>query len=68
MPVISGLTSREREILELVAAGRSNPEIAVELYVSVDTVKTDVRHILAKLEAKNRVDAARVWWENHSNG
>ncbi len=60
MPVISGLTSREREILELVAAGRSNPEIAVELYVSVDTVKTDVRHILAKLEAKNRVDAARV--------
>lgn len=60
MPVMSGLTSREREILELVAAGRSNPEIAVELYVSVDTVKTDVRHILAKLEAKNRVDAARV--------
>lgn len=60
MPVISGLTSREREILELVAAGRSNPEIAVELYVSVDTVKTHVRHILAKLEAKNRVDAARV--------
>lgn len=52
------LTEREREVLALIARGASNREIATELYLSVDTVKTHVRHLLGKLEVKNRTLAA----------
>ena len=51
------LTAREREILVLLAAGTSNPRIAEELVISLDTVKKHVSHLLAKLGAANRTEA-----------
>ena len=52
------LTSRELEVLRLIAAGRSNQRIARELFVSLDTVKKHVTHLLGKLGAANRTEAA----------
>jgi DNA-binding NarL/FixJ family response regulator len=52
------LTAREREVLVLIAEGRTNREIARSLAVSVGTVKAHVEHILAKLGASHRTDAA----------
>jgi LuxR family transcriptional regulator, maltose regulon positive regulatory protein len=51
------LTSREREVLGLLAQGRANRDIATELVVTLDTVKRHVSHILAKLSAANRTEA-----------
>lgn len=51
------LTGREREVLDLLATGQSNREIASTLYVSLPTVKTHLQHIYAKLGAKNRNEA-----------
>lgn len=48
------LTWREREVLQLIATGASDQEIAEKLILSIHTVKTHVRHILAKLHAVNR--------------
>jgi DNA-binding NarL/FixJ family response regulator len=48
------LTRREREVLPMMAADRSNHEIADELFVSLDTIKVHVTHILAKLDVKSR--------------
>lgn len=52
------LTSRERQILELVATGRSNKEIARELELAEKTVKHYMTNILEKLQVRNRVEAA----------
>ena len=57
---VSTLTSREVEVLALVARGLTNKEIAGELTVSVPTVKTHVHHLLHKLGARHRADAARL--------
>lgn len=54
---LSSLTDREREILTCAAAGRSNKEIADQLCVSVDTVKTHLHHIYQKLSVDGRVEA-----------
>jgi two-component system, NarL family, response regulator LiaR len=52
------LTRREREVLELIARGRSNKRIALELGISEKTVKTHVGHLLAKLGVNDRTQAA----------
>lgn len=54
----AGLTQREREVLELIARGVNNPDIARALYLSEHTVKNYVSSILAKLQVENRVQAA----------
>lgn len=53
-----GLTAREREVLLLLAAGRSNPEIARELFISPKTASVHVSNILGKLGVSSRVQAA----------
>ncbi|WP_309117338.1 response regulator transcription factor [Saccharothrix sp.] len=57
-PPLRELTEREREVLRLVALGRSNREIAREMHVTAATVKTHVSHILTKLDLPNRMHAA----------
>jgi DNA-binding NarL/FixJ family response regulator len=54
------LTKREQEVLELLALGLSNTEIGQRLFIAQSTVKVHVRHILEKLNAKNRVQAALI--------
>ena len=50
-------TTRELEVLQLVADGFTNREIGKQLYVTVETVKSHVGHLLIKLPARNRADA-----------
>jgi DNA-binding NarL/FixJ family response regulator len=56
-PGFADLSEREREILGLIGAGRSNTEIADDLFISMATVKTHVRHIFAKLDLRDRAQA-----------
>lgn len=61
---LSELTKREREVLGLVAQGLTNKEIASRLYVSASTIKVHVLHILDKLGARSRTEAAKLAIEN----
>lgn len=56
-----GLSNREAEIMELIASGRSNGEIARELFLSEKTVKNHVNHIYAKIGISNRGTAIALW-------
>jgi DNA-binding NarL/FixJ family response regulator len=51
------LTAREREVLDLIARGRSNQQIAGELYVSHKTVRNHISNIFAKLQVADRAQA-----------
>ncbi|WP_326767944.1 response regulator transcription factor [Streptomyces sp. NBC_01591] len=57
------LSGREREVLELVAKGTSNREIAAELFISEATVKTHLTHVFAKLGAKDRAAAVAIGYD-----
>ena len=59
-PSAEGLTSRELEVLRLVAEGLSNRRIAERLFISPKTASVHVSRIIAKLEAANRVEAAAI--------
>ena len=59
-PSDEGLTSRELEILKLMVAGESNPDIAARLFVSRSTVKFHVSNILMKLGAASRTEAVAI--------
>ena len=52
------LTTREREVLELLVRGRSNKEIGAQLYISDETVKSHLKTLFAKLKVRDRTDAA----------
>ncbi|PLS26229.1 Two-component response regulator [Bifidobacterium parmae] len=63
-PELELLTDREREVLVEVAHGLSNQEIADKLFISLPTVKTHVAHILAKINARDRVQAVVFAYDN----
>ncbi len=59
-PPVEPLTAREEEVLLTVARGRTNAEIADELYMSLSTVKTHLGSVMSKIGARNRVEVA-MW-------
>ena len=60
------LTSRERQVVHLLSAGKTNAQIAARLFITEGTVKSHVKHVMEKLGATNRTDAVRRYqhWED----
>ncbi|MEV0624992.1 response regulator transcription factor [Nonomuraea wenchangensis] len=63
-PMNDPLTERELDVVRLIARGRTNQEVAAELFVSLSTVKTHLGSIFAKLGVRNRVEIAAWAWES----
>ncbi|MBT2228447.1 response regulator transcription factor [Nonomuraea sp. NEAU-A123] len=63
-PLNDPLTDRELDVVRLVARGRTNQEVAGELFVSLSTVKTHLGSIQGKLRVRNRVEIAAWAWES----
>ncbi|MER5716497.1 response regulator transcription factor [Streptomyces sp. NPDC002132] len=61
---VAGITEREREVLTLVGRGRSNAEIAEDLFISVATAKSHVSRLLTKLDARDRVQLVITAYES----
>jgi DNA-binding NarL/FixJ family response regulator len=61
---VATLTDREREVLVLIAGGRSNQEIAADLGISIDTVKSHVKHVFTKLAVRDRSQAVIAAYES----
>lgn len=61
---LASLTQRERDVLTLIGAGRTNPEIAEELFVGEGTVKTHINHVFAKLDLRDRAAAVIFAYEH----
>ena len=62
--VADGLTRREVDVLRGIAQGRSNAEIAGELYISEVTVKSHINHLFAKIQVRNRAEAVRYAYDH----
>jgi DNA-binding NarL/FixJ family response regulator len=62
---IEALTDREEQVLATVARGRTNREIADELYITLSTVKTHITSLMIKLGARNRVEIAMWAYETN---
>lgn len=62
--VVAGLTEREAEVLEAIAGGQSNNEVADALHMSYGTVKTHVSHLLTKLDCRDRAQLVMVAYES----
>jgi DNA-binding NarL/FixJ family response regulator len=57
---VAGLSPRERQVLDLLVDGYQGPEIAAELFLSLETVRTHIRNAVGKLGARTRVQAAAM--------
>ena len=67
-PALTSLTAREVEVLALVAEGLTNDEIARRLHISAGTAKTHVRHLLTKLDARDRVHLVIIAYRSGLTG
>jgi DNA-binding NarL/FixJ family response regulator len=63
-PLPDDLTAREAEVLQRIAAGRTNAEIAEELFIAEVTVKSHINHLFAKIRARSRAEAVRYAYDH----
>ena len=64
---LESLTAKELHVLELIAGGKSNKEIASANYIEISTVKTHINNMFFKLSVKNRKDAAKLYQQHLEN-
>lgn len=62
---LGALTGREHDVLQLIAAGRTNAEIATALFIEESTVRTHIKHLFQKLRLRDRVHAVIYAYEHH---